>query len=168
MLTTYQRSEWVRRPLFSALALALALGLSGCAVFFPSRPNNAPLYFTPQNGNILFRWCGELTEEYDSIDIEYRLAEDGEKLDLTAAQGNGTFRLDEGVEFTSEYPPDGVIYERTGAVPINDAPIGIYVHARSQADGRLVHLGDFNRFGMPPLEDGAWYTTTGLVDEAPC
>lgn len=79
-----------------------------------------------------FHWCGEQTEEFGYILVEFSVyAKD--RLDGTAAEGDGRFRLIYGDEFSVTTPPQGVEYTHTEPVPVTDSDTRIFVNTGEAA-----------------------------------
>ncbi|QEW01664.1 hypothetical protein [Microbacterium lushaniae] len=144
------------------------IGLTGCALVFPSRPNSAPVFLTERNGDVVFRWCGETTPEFQSLEIIYRAVVDDDKEYFTAAQGEGLFRFGTEQEFTTREPPIGLEYHTSGSIPLDNYPLVIFLDADQVAPGTANDLATFNIDAPEQLADGQWVAPTGPVDDVPC
>jgi hypothetical protein len=158
-----------RRTIGSLLLAALfSVALTGCAMFFPSRPNSAPIFLTERDGQILFRWCGEHTVPFESLELVYRVEVDGERQYFTAARGEGQFVLSAGEEFTSLAPPEGLQYGQASTIPVDSFPLLVFVYADAVEQGRSNDLASIHVDEASAFTDGGWVSPTGAVDQVPC
>ncbi|MCK6065356.1 MULTISPECIES: hypothetical protein [Microbacterium] len=161
------RARW--RPFLAAVVGAATLiSLTGCALVFPSRPNSAPVFLTERDGEVVFRWCGETTPEFESLKITYRVVINGEKEHFTAAQGEGLFRFGTEQEFTTREPPIGLEYHTSGSIPLDSYPLVVFLDADQVAPGTANDLATFNLDAPDQLANGQWVAPGGPVADVPC
>lgn len=77
MHATQRQGRGSRRLILLPGVVVLGVTFSGCAMFFPSRPNDLPLYFVVEDGHVQFRWCGDSTNDSSPKSATCADAQDG-------------------------------------------------------------------------------------------
>lgn len=151
---------------FATIALLLPF-LAGCGIFVPTAPNEQPLSMTLRDGEPWFHWCGEPTKEFGYILIEFSVYSN-DRVDGTAAEGEGRFRLKYGDEFSVTTPPMGVDYTHTEPVPVTDTETSLFVNT-GEARGKLGGVSVIFEPGpLTSLKPGQWLYPGGEVSNEPC
>lgn len=136
--------------------------LSGCAVFFPSRPQS-PLAMKVQNRELIFEWCGR-ANTFEGLEITYS-SYDSDALNVDLAIGFGRFRLQPGSQFSSKNPPDGITYTVQNAVADDVETGDIFVYSYA-GQGRVEASFVFDSFTA--LEGAGWWHPDGTVTPDAC
>ncbi len=151
-----------------AVLLAALLSTSACVPFIPIAANEKPLALTVRDGEIWFHWCGELTERFGFLSVDYALWTP-DRRDESAAEGSGRFRLGPGTEFSVDTPPADLRFDVTSEIPITSDRMAVFVEAGQAPDnlGGLSVIFDSDQFNE--LEDGdSWLYPSGEISDEPC
>ena len=114
-----------------------------------------------------FRWFGEPTKEFGYILVEFSVYSN-DRVDGTAAEGEGRFRLNYGDEFSVTVPPEGVEYTNTEMVPVTNTDTSLFVNT-GEAPGKLGGLSVIFEPGpLISLKPGEWLYPGGEISRESC
>ena len=119
-----RRLWFVRKMQAATVLLLLILFLTGCV---PTRPNDLPLYISPTEDGVSFRWCGEEIEDVKRVEVTYATLRP-KREDHKAGEWVGHFSLSPGGNFWSLSPPEGAAYQKNLDIPDDVGPILIFVY----------------------------------------
>lgn len=157
-----------RRSLLTAALVSLSVAvLSGCGVpFVPVEPNRLPLWMTIQDGVAEFQWCGQPTEQYDYLLVEYLVYSDP-RLEGQLAEGSGPYSLGTGERFSTVTPPANVVYSESASLPSSQDSARIFVYGgRGQND--LTWNVIFEPGTLEDFADDLWLSPEGDRESEPC
>lgn len=158
----------LRRSLLTASLVPLVvLILSGCGVpFVPVEPNRLPLWMMIHDGVAEFLWCGDATEAYDRLLVEY-LVYSEPRQEGQLADGSGSYSLQTGERFSTVSPPGDAIYTMTAPLPSSQDLARIFVYGGRAPDDLTWNV----IFEPGTLEDFAadtWLSPGGDRESEPC
>lgn len=157
------RARMLRPLVLAAGCTFLLIGLAACV---PSRPNSQPLALGIEDGNAVFYWCGEPTEQLGFLAIEYRVFPDDSSV-RTAAEGSGSFVLRPGSIFSSTQPPGSLEYIVSEPIPISSRRTLVFVESGFSPENLGAVTVQFDSTELDSLA-GRWVHPSGEITAKPC
>lgn len=147
----------------SVILLLPIVVLSGC---FMGSGNEEPISVTLRDGEYVFHWCGDATEEYKYLQIKFaEYAPD--RVDGDAFRGAGLFSLNAGDEFTVSSPPSGVAPSVQNRIPESENALQLFLRTGSSED-ELDGIRAIYRIDRPSDLQDRWLYPSGSIEDEPC
>ena len=121
---------------------------------------------TARDGEFVFRWCGEQTDEFRYLEIGY--AEyTPERVDATVFTGTGRATLSPGDEFSTVAPPDGITPSTVESFPESTNHLLVFFYT---GYSESVHSQPSATFDVPNANEleGKWAYASGGIHDKPC
>lgn len=150
------------RRVFSAVGVLLALGaITGCAMFFPSRPLSDAIHIRNSSDSVDLLFCGTMTVDFQLLS---RGIFRGERVGLPVAPG--VIEVDE----ASATPFSAVTTLPEGSSHLLPLEAEEQVGFSFRDEDRVLHSGDFQLSEeiLLGFEDGNWLATDGTLSIEPC
>lgn len=144
---------------------AVASVLTGCSLLGDSGIGQ-PMSMTLRDGEYVFRWCGEQTDEFRYLEVGY--AEyTPERVDATVFEGSGSATLSPGDEFSVVAPPEGISATNLGSFPDSNNSLLVFFYT---GYSESVHREPSAMFDVPNPKDleGKWVYAYGGTHDEPC
>lgn len=168
MRLTARAAPTTRRVHLAVVPVPLVVAmLSGCGLpLVPVEPNRQPLWMTIQGGVAEFLWCGQPTEQYDYLLVEYLVYLDP-TLEGQLAEGSGPYSLGTGERFSTVTPPGDVVYSVTASLPSSRDSARVFVFG-GRAQNDVTWNATFEPGTLEDFADDLWLSPQGDRESKPC